>query len=142
MPGKTFKFGDALKEAPGINRRDLYYWISEGFIKPISIRKRRYADHYGPTPACLTHGEYDNIMDNRLSERHRKRLNIHLNKCTPCQENLEELREIKKELMQHNIQPFDHTIPGFLYRIYDGVIEMGREMIQKTQTIYRRSHHK
>ena len=41
MPGKTFKFGDALKGAPGITRRDLYYWISEGFIKPISVRKRR-----------------------------------------------------------------------------------------------------
>ena len=41
MPAKIFKFGDVLKEIPGITRRDLYYWISEGFIKPIAVKKKK-----------------------------------------------------------------------------------------------------
>jgi len=38
---KVFKIGEILEKVQGITLRDLYYWVSESFITPNIIKKRR-----------------------------------------------------------------------------------------------------
>ena len=98
-----------------------------------------YYNCYGPTPECVTHKEFDNLFDNRLSKRHRRRLDEHFDECSTCRFYLDELSSIDEELREHNIPIFDHIVPGPVYRIYDFSIEVGKEIFQRARHSYKKA---